>query len=117
MIGVIGEDFGFSWTDVLGVTCVDFLGVTCGVGFLGDGSLLADLVVVGNVFFVDEALVTMAAKGSIVSCGCSRGSSSDTDNNSTRRDVGRTEADATRDCVISGLPGDCSYCLFLVTGG
>ena len=71
LIGVIGEDFGFSWTDFLGVICV--------AGLLGDGSLLAVLVVVvgRNVPFVDVALVSLVANGvavDLVEVGVANGS-------------------------------------------
>jgi hypothetical protein len=108
----MGELFGFSWTDFLGgVSATGFLGDGSDDGFLGDflgdGSLLAEFVVVANVLFPGVSLVTLVAKGSIVSCRCSWGGNSDKSSSF----VGRTEADDTRECVISGA-GDCSYCLF-----
>jgi hypothetical protein len=94
-MGLMG---GFSCTDS-GCCC------TCNLpcGFFGvDGllGLVREVLVVGKELFAGEFLVTMAAKGSTVSCGSSARGGGRSDNHS--RWVGRVEADATREWVISG---------------
>jgi hypothetical protein len=91
-MGLMG---GFSWT-----ACGGCFNLLC--GFFEDGTLFGlagEVLVVGNALFVGVFLVTMAANGSMVSCGSSARGGGRFDNHS--RWEGRVEADATREWVIS----------------